>query len=179
MMGVRTRLCSLAVTVLCFAGCGSSADFTNSHVFELQKDCTETLRCKSGSIEFASSDDMTNCVSSAGRKLENAGDEKQNTFLETVARCQQLQVCDYLSCTQSDPNMGYAGAHQDAINYDCTQQIACKIAMGQQQAMNAVLDCVTIASNTLNFAPTQQQQQFEAKAARCAGQQSCNWVNCQ
>jgi len=158
--------------------CGKN-DFTDAHVNELRKDCTETLACKSGGIEFLASDAAQKCVDAAGAELGDSSDARQQSFIDGVARCSQLQACDYLGCTQADPSVGYASMHGQQIMNECTQTIGCHIASGQAQTTTAVADCVAMTSNTLNVATPQQQQQFEQRATRCAAQTNCAYVACQ
>src|SRR5262245_5546493 len=129
LMRNTSLLCLVLVALAPLAGCGAG-DFTGQHIQELQKDCAETVRCMSGSIVGENSDTMTNCVEKSGKSLDEADESVQQEFVNTVARCNLLQQCDYVSCTQSDPNAGYAGMHREDIMNFCTQYVACQIAMG-------------------------------------------------
>jgi hypothetical protein len=158
--------------------CGTDTEFASNHFNELQKDCGETLACNSGSLMIAASDALQQCVDQAGDMLSAASESKQGAFLDTVNRCAMLQVCDYLSCTRTNPNVGYAQIHQQQIQYDCTQTIACRISAGQPQPANAVDQCISQNSNTLNFATQQTQVGFEAKFVKCVNLVGCAWTNC-
>ena len=165
-----------AATVLC--ACTQGSEFASNHFSELQKDCSESLACNSGALQFASGDATQDCIQAAGDRLDEAGEGTQNEFLNTVYRCAMLQVCDYFSCTRSNPNTGYAALHAQQIQYDCTQTIACRISAGQPQPANAVDQCIMQQSNTLNFATQQVQAAFEQKFVKCPGQVGCAWTNC-
>jgi hypothetical protein len=177
MICTKASASQVVVMLALLCGCKQS-QFGQAHFEELQKDCTETLACGSGALQGTAANAIQDCVHESSDKLDQTSVDRQQLFLDTVARCGQLQVCDYLSCTASDPNSGWAAAHAQLIAYDCQQSIGCRIAGGQAQATSAVNDCVSQESNTYNFGPAQQQTALEQKGVRCAGQQGCAWVNC-
>lgn len=177
MICTKTSVSQLLVMVCLLAACGSS-EFASAHFEELKKDCSETLACNSGGIEFLATDAADKCVESAGAKLDNSSEARQNSFIATVARCGALQVCDYLGCTQSDPAAGYATLHVAEIMNECTQQVGCRIAGGQPQAQTAVADCVAQISNSLNVSTQPMQALFEQRSARCRAQLNSAYVNC-
>jgi hypothetical protein len=162
-------------SLLC--GCKSS-EFAAMHSSELQKDCSETLRCGSGALQSTTANALEDCVNAAGDQLDAAGAPRQQLFIDTVNRCGQLQICDYLSCTASDPNSGWAAMNQNLIVHDCQQAIGCRIAGGQQQPASAVNDCVSQQSNALNFGTPQMQAALVLKGMRCMAQTNCAWVSC-
>jgi hypothetical protein len=175
----KTTLLLPIVAALCaLSGCGNG-DFTGAHFEELQKDCTEKLRCVSGSQEHADVDQMQKCVDVAGQELGKASGGVQQEFVDTVARCALLQVCDYVSCSQTDPNTGYAQLHRPDIVTQCMEIVGCQVTNGQRLATTAVDDCIAQTSNQLNFGTTLDQQHFEAKALKCRGLTGCAWANCQ
>jgi hypothetical protein len=155
-------------------GC-TAADFTAAHFDELQKDCTETQRCNSGG---ANSDELQKCIDEGGAELQNASPARQQEFVDTVNRCATLTFCDYLGCTQADPNTGYAALHRQDIINECQQTVGCRVASMQPQSATAVDQCIAQRSSMLNVATQQAQQAFELKATKCVGQMYCAWVNC-
>jgi hypothetical protein len=163
------------LSLLC--GC-QQGEFAAMHTSELQKDCTETLRCGSGALQSTTANALEECVAAGGDQLDQAGAPRQQLFIDTVNRCGQLQICDYLSCTTSDPNSGWAAMHKELIAYDCQQAIGCRIAGGQQQVASAVNDCISQQSNALNFGTPQMQTALVQKGMHCASQANCAWVNC-
>jgi hypothetical protein len=177
MICTKTSVSQLLVMVCLVAACGNS-QFATAHFEELKKDCSETLACKAGGIEFLAVDALDKCVEGAGAELDDASESRQNSFVATVARCGALQVCDYFGCTQSDPTVGYSMLHVAEIMNECTQAISCRIAGGQPQAQTAVSDCTVQLSNTLNVSTPQMQQLFEQRSARCRAQMGCAYVNC-
>jgi hypothetical protein len=179
MMASKTSLSQLVVMAGFLCACTQQAAFSDSVYNELMKDCTETLRCKSDQLQFAAAEEIEKCIEQTGDMLNGASDNQQSMFMNKVTRCMQLQVCDYTSCTESDPTAGYAGAHQAQINYECMQTIACRIAAGMPQGQQAVAECAAQLGNTLNFATQQQQATFEAKALKCAMATGCAYTTCQ
>jgi hypothetical protein len=159
------------------AGCASS-DFETTHLNELQTDCTETLVCVSSGALSSTDPSINTCVHASASALEAAPETTQQSFLSTVERCTGQSQCQYVSCTQNDPNSGYAATRQPGIQYDCQQRIGCKIAGGQVQSATAVADCVAEQSNALNASPDQQMA-FDQKFTRCMGMTNCAWTSCQ
>jgi hypothetical protein len=153
----------------------NTVDFTAAHFSELEKDCFETQRCNSGG---ANADELQKCIDEGGAKLQKSSTLRQQTFVDAVNRCVTLTFCDYLGCTQSDPNTGYAAAHRQQIINDCQQTIGCRIASNQPQSMTAVDECIAQRASMLNVGTQQAQQAFELKVMKCVGQLNCAWVNC-
>jgi hypothetical protein len=177
MICTKTSASQVVVMLALLCGCKQS-EFGQMHYSELEKDCMETLACNSGGLATATQDTVQECVHASADKLDETSVDRQQLFLDTVSRCNRLQVCDYLSCTTSDPNSGWAAMNAQLIAYDCQQAIGCRIAAGQPQAATAVTDCVSQESNSYNFGTPQMQNMLVAKGAKCAGQQGCAWVNC-
>jgi hypothetical protein len=161
--------------MIALAGACNTVDFTAAHFSELEKDCTETERCNSGGTN---PDELQKCIDEGGATLQKQSQARQQTFVDTVNRCATLTFCDYLGCTQSDPNSGYAMAHQQDIIYECQQTVGCRVASSQPQSVTAVDECIAQRSNMLNFGTQQAQQAFELKAMKCRAQTNCAWVNC-
>jgi hypothetical protein len=169
---------SQLVVMAALCACKKEGDFSAGHFNEIQKDCSESLICMSPGM-IAANQALQDCIEDGGDMLDSASERGQTVFIETVNRCATLQQCDYLSCTKSNPNSGYAALHQAQISADCMQQVACQIAQGRIQTQAAVENCIMQQSNVLNFAPAQQQVAFEARFTKCSGQVACAWVNCQ
>jgi len=151
------------------AACGSGK-FSEDFAQEIQKDCLETLSCVSNSS-------IGNCISKTGSTADKWTTDRQQEYVDTVARCEIKNGCDYVTCTTSNPNAGYAGAHQPQITYECQQRVGCKISSGQVAAPNEVQICIETLSAQLNANPASQLT-FDGRSARCATAVGCAYNTC-
>jgi len=152
------------------AACGSGT-FSEDFAQEIRKDCVESQSCVSKA-------NVGDCITKTASTTDKWSTDRQQRYVDTVVRCETKNGCDYVTCTTSDPNAGYAGAHKAQIVYECQQKIGCRIASGQMQTQTAVDACIDELSAQLNAAPQQSQAAFEARAVRCGAQQGCAYGAC-
>lgn len=156
--------------LLASAACGSG-NFSDDFAQEIQKDCTESSNC-------AQKSNVGDCVNKTASTTDKWTTDKQQEYVDTVARCQAKSGCDYVTCTTSNPLAGYAGSHQAQITYECQQRIGCKLASGMMQSQTAVQECIDMLSAQLNGDPASQVN-FDARSARCGAAVGCAYNTCQ
>jgi hypothetical protein len=146
--------------------CGDGV-FSNNYAQEIQQDCFQTLQC--GARELVGA-----CVTKSGQVLDEASEDQQQIFLDTVDRCKLSPDCSqYSACTLADPLTSYSGTHMQEIAWDCQQKQVCTPSAAQAT-------CIMETSARLNLYPDQQAT-FSASFARCWAPQNlagCAWVQC-
>jgi hypothetical protein len=168
MNGYWLRITGMSLLAL---GACATSKFSEDFSSEIQRDCLETVACNlTASFE--------SCVNNTGSSLDNASVSKQQFFVDAVYRCQGAARCDYVTCTQSTANTGWAATHLTEVSHDCRERLACKIAGGSMPSAGAVESCIQETSNRLNANPPDQPA-FEARYARCGTLMGCSYGACQ
>ena len=162
---------TLGLWILLGAVACGSGKFSDDFAQEIQKDCVESWSC-------AQKADVAHCINGTASAADDWTTNRQQTYVDTVVRCETKSGCDYVTCTVSDPLSGYAGSHQAQITYECQQRINCKISSGQMVEPTAVQTCIAQTSSMLN-ADTAAQANFDGRSARCGAQVGCAYNTCQ
>jgi hypothetical protein len=171
MISWKTSWVGLSLLAL---ACGGGGGFSDEHSNEILQDCSQTTTCmQPGAVQTM----IESCVARQNKMLDSASENQQQTFLDDNARCNQLAGCMYVTCTQSDPNSGWAGMHQDLLTYECQQQSLCHMADGKMDPTTVVQDCISQLAAAINANPLSQQS-YEQKGVNCAGKTGCAWTSC-
>jgi hypothetical protein len=171
------------VTLRCLVGlcgglfaCSSKDYYTSDHAGEIRYDCTQAVGCAQTSGTTVDSSEVDKCIKASSALLDKSSDAQRAVFEQTVARCGRMQNCAYMACTKLDDS--YSRAHQLDIQFDCQQNVSCRLQNGEMLAASATSDCVLQISQMLDAATDAQRTAFETHLNNCRMQTSCGYVSC-